>query len=250
MNTDKTWEWYGEKDPYYGVLTDPEYSNVRLNADSKSRFFTTGELHITTLLKALELNGFLFSRNSACDFGCGVGRLLLPLAKKFHYVYGIDISEGMLRECKRNADENNIANIELIKSDSALSGITGKKFDLVHSFIVLQHIPHHHGLALIRKLLESVNPGGMACLHVQYAGLPLIQGIGLKTAVRNGWHNIKTSFSPVSQMLMNAYPLNQVFELLDQLGFAKCHVEFTKTTKGGIFIWAQRTQIFEYRDVF
>lgn len=251
MNTDKTWQWYGENDPYYGVLTKSDFRISNLTDTAKAHFFATGERHIETLLMALDGLGFHCDRKSALDFGCGVGRLLLPLARRFEQATGVDVSAGMLAECHRNAISAGVADrINLVESDDSLSGLRGRSFDLVHSFIVLQHIPCERGLALVRKLIGTVNRDGVACLHIQYSGFPYIQGVGLKTTIRRIIDKLKRPFDSPSRMLMNAYPLNQVFEMLDELGFADCRIEFTKTTRGGVFIWARRTCLFKYQDVF
>lgn len=251
MNTDKTWQWYGENDPYYGVLTKNDFRIANLTDTAKAQFFATGERHIETLLMAFDELGFHCDRKSALDFGCGVGRLLLPLAERFNRTTGVDVSSGMLAECHRNAISAGVADrIHLVESDDSLSGLRGHSFDLVHSFIVLQHIPYERGLVLVRQLLGCVNRDGVACLHIQYAGFPYIHGLGLKTAARRIIEKFKNPLFSRSRMLMNAYPLNQVFEMLDELGFANCRIEFTKTTRGGVFILAQRTCLFKYQDIF
>ncbi len=250
MNTDTTWKWYGEQDPYFGVLTEEAYRTGNLSPEKKQAFFETGRRHVSTLLDALAESGFSVRKERVCDFGCGVGRLLLPFAEIFEHAVGIDVSPGMLRECRSNAAEKGLTNIELRESDDNLSSLKAGEFDLVHSFIVLQHIPYERGLVLVRRLLECVKPGGIACLHIQYAGFPLIQGTGLKTAAKRLVAKLTDRLRPSSEMLMNAYPLNQTFELFDELGFGECKAVYTKTTRGGIFIWAQRTCKFPYSAVF
>jgi SAM-dependent methyltransferase len=240
MNTDKTWRWYGDNDPYYGVLTDDAFRGGNLTSEHKAAFFESGQKHITQLLSELEAAQFSVGRIKALDFGCGVGRLVIPLARDFESVVGIDVSEGMLKECAKNASEMGLQNIRLVLSDDQLSALEDEKFDLVHSFIVLQHIPYERGLDIFRRLLDLVKPGGVACLHVQYAGFPLVQGFGLKTALRRMLNKLRDKLIPPEQMLMNAYPLNAVFGLLDRQGFSNCRVVFTRTTRGGVFIWAQR----------
>jgi SAM-dependent methyltransferase len=241
MNTDKTWRWYGENDPYYGVLTEDSFRGGNLTLERKRAFFESGQKHISDLLRGLEETHMPIKKTKALDFGCGVGRLVIPLAREFDAVVGVDVSDGMLKECAKNAAEMGLENIRLVASDDNLSALAGEEFDLVHSFIVLQHIPYERGLVIVGRLLDLVKSGGVACLHVQYAGFPLIQGLGLKTALRRMLAKLTDKLHPPAQMLMNAYPLNAVFGLLDSKGFGKCQLVFTRSTKGGVFIWAQRT---------
>jgi len=58
----------------------------------------------------------------------------------------------MLAEARRNMEEMNIANVTLVGSDDRLSQVPGS-YDLVHSHIVLQHIPVRRGMGMIGELL-------------------------------------------------------------------------------------------------
>lgn len=250
MNTDEAWKHYGDNDPYFGVLTNPEFKGTNLTPHRLLDFFATGDKHVTTLLDALGRYGFDFARGSVLDFGCGVGRLLLPFSKQFKAAVGIDVSPGMLAECRKNCEQRSYPNIELLQSDDHLTALKGRQFNLVHSFIVLQHISYDRGVEITHQLLESVAPQGVAALHIQYAGFPYIRGTGLKFLVKRLWLKMRERGTTNREMIMNAYPLNDVFATLDSLGFGKCVIQFTKTTSGGIFIWAQRTGKFPYADVF
>ncbi len=76
----------------------------------------------------------------ALDFGCGVGRLVIPLSKIAESVTGVDVSESMLNEAISNCDNQNVNNANFIKADDNLSMLSGK-YDFIHSYIVFQHIP-------------------------------------------------------------------------------------------------------------
>jgi 2-polyprenyl-3-methyl-5-hydroxy-6-metoxy-1,4-benzoquinol methylase len=41
-----------------------------------------------------------FKPSSVLDYGCGVGRLLIPLAERCECVVGVDVSDTMLREAQ------------------------------------------------------------------------------------------------------------------------------------------------------
>ena len=60
-----------------------------------------------------------FQPINALDFGCGVGRLVIPLAKISTSAVGIDVSESMLAEARKNCELNSVHNIDLVKSDDA-----------------------------------------------------------------------------------------------------------------------------------
>ena len=103
-------------------------------------------------------------RRRALDFGCGVGRLSLPLASRFETVTGVDISEPMVVAARRRAEEAGIANVRF-----GLDGepsLTAERFDLVYCALVLQHQPDGAvALALARRLMDLVGPGGALVLQ-------------------------------------------------------------------------------------
>ena len=70
----------------------------------------------------------------------------------------------MIAEARENCIDSGVANADFVLSDDRLSQVSGA-FDLVHSYIVLQHIPVERGLALTREMLSRLAPGGVACLH-------------------------------------------------------------------------------------
>lgn len=161
MNTDNEWRRYGEVDPYFGVITHDKYHSQVLTDDVRLEFFRSGEEHVQRIMKMLREIDPRFSPARAVDFGCGVGRVTLPLARETIAVLGVDVSPGMLSEARKNAAAQGVSNVEFAHE---LSGT----FDLVHSFIVLQHIQPRRGQRIIRDLLSRLEPGGMVVLQVPY----------------------------------------------------------------------------------
>lgn len=161
MNTDQVWKHYGQIDPYFGVITKPEYHSWALTDDTRREFLRTGEQHVVALMRTLrEINpGFFPART--IDFGCGVGRVTLPLARESASVLGVDVSPGMLAEAQRNAADSGVQNVRFS------SEITGR-FDLVHAFMVLQHISPRRGKPIVRELLSRLDPGGMVMVQIPY----------------------------------------------------------------------------------
>src|SRR5262249_55665413 len=151
---DDVWEYYGKNDPYFGVLTASVFRRNELTDARKAEFFATGERYIETVLQTVrEHFDPEFRPDRALDFGCGVGRLAIPLAKRSNSVLGVDISESMLATAARNAEEHGVKNITFVKSDDTLSRVSGG-FDFIHSFIVYQHIPPRQGYRLFERQIE------------------------------------------------------------------------------------------------
>ena len=108
-----------------------------------------------------------FQPRRVLDFGCGVGRLVLPLSRLCEEVVGVDVAEAMLSEAAANCRQAGATNVRLIRGDDRLSGVTGP-FDFIHSFIVFQHVPVQRGLVLLERLLDLLAPDGVGALHFTY----------------------------------------------------------------------------------
>jgi 2-polyprenyl-3-methyl-5-hydroxy-6-metoxy-1,4-benzoquinol methylase len=167
-NSDKEWELYGKIDPYFGVLTDEKYSQKCINEENLNCFLHSGEEYCKNVIHQIHKNIIpSFRPAKILDYGCGVGRLLIPFAKGTKMVVGVDISPSMLAEAKKNIENNGIKNIQLCTVSNINS--LPMDFDFVHSFIVFQHIPRQNGENLILKILSLLKPGGIAAIHVPFA---------------------------------------------------------------------------------
>ena len=169
MSTDREWEKWGQQDPYFSVLTHPKFRKREMTAEAKEEFFASGRSHVDRVLGACRK--FVepdFNPQRVLDFGCGVGRVALPFATITREVVGVDISEAMLDEARRNCEERGIGNAKFVKSDDALSAVEGT-FDLVHTAIVLQHIESGRGTNVFSRLLSRIAPGGLGAIQLTYA---------------------------------------------------------------------------------
>ena len=141
MNTGKkNWEKFGKKDPYYQVTTDSEFKDVKLTRDVRKKFFKNGENYVDRIFKIIKKHlDSDFSPERVLDFGCGVGRVAIPLTKRCKYVLGVDIAESMIAEAEKNRENYVLNNLDL--SDDTDCLIAGDKcFDFIHSIYVFQHI--------------------------------------------------------------------------------------------------------------
>ena len=165
---DKDWERFGAEDPYYSVINAEEYRSARLTDARLEDLLRTGESTVAYFLHFIEQRVGGLPSTSALGFGCGVGRLLIPLARRFARVTGVDVSQSMLAEAAKNLDRAGAENAELLLSDDELSRVQGH-FDFVLSYLVLQHVPVSRGDQIIHGLLSRVAPGGIAAIHVTVA---------------------------------------------------------------------------------
>jgi len=165
MKTDRDWERWGSTEPYYGVLSAEPYRKSALTEAGRANFFSSGDKHVARVLDLLSTNfGQSAVPGSILDFGCGVGRLAIPFAQIADFCVAVDVSASMLEEARKNAAMASIKNIEFICSNGDLSQIN-KSFGLVHTYIVLQHIPWSRGRRIICNLAEKVDRNGFLAIH-------------------------------------------------------------------------------------
>ncbi len=120
-NSDASWERIGSENPYFGVLTDPRFRGRALEGDVKATFLQTGEDHVEWLTAAIaRYFGGLARKEAALDFGCGVGRVVVPLAARFKQVVGVDISDSMLAAESRRCSCNPILCLSSGQQDSSV----------------------------------------------------------------------------------------------------------------------------------
>ncbi|WP_447968275.1 methyltransferase domain-containing protein [Nitrospira sp. M1] len=74
------------------------------------------------------------------DIGCGIGRVLKPLASHFQQLVGIDVSGEMITQSKKWLD--GLDNVETLETSGVdLQAFQDQSFDLVYSFVAFQHMP-------------------------------------------------------------------------------------------------------------
>jgi len=98
----QAWDRFAEVDPYTYILTS-------LKRADPQEFWESGYRTVREELLPV-LRTFRVSRNSGLELGCGLGRLVFPLASHFQKMIGVDISSGMIQRACRFAKYNSIAN--------------------------------------------------------------------------------------------------------------------------------------------
>ncbi len=252
MSTDSAWEEWGRQDPYFGVLTEPKYRKSVLTAEAKKEFFDVGQAHAEYLMHMIKQRiDPVFQPQSILDFGCGVGRLVIPFARLAAEVVGMDVSSAMLLETKKNCDEQGIDNVQLFMSDDELSLLT-RQFDLIHSYIVFQHISPDRGRRIFGNLLRHIRVGGVGAIHLTYSKSNYEDTHGLAPPLAPPPIMSTTDISPPipdalppgadPEMQMNPYHMNEVLFSLQSAGVSRFHTEFTDHGgELGVFVFFQKS---------
>lgn len=227
MGTDKDWEKWGATDPYFGVLSSEHFRKENIDDRSRKEFFLTGEDHVARVLDLISENfGEELILRSVLDFGCGVGRLAIPFARRAVKCVGVDVSPAMLSEAAVNSMEAGVQNIEYTNSGSDLSEIKDQ-FSLVHTYLVLQHIPWNRGRKIIQQLADKVEDGGFLAIHFfTSSGAPKIVRalVRIRYAIPpvNWIRNLlrrRPMFEPAMQL--HVYDEKTISSDLENLGFDK-----------------------------
>jgi cyclopropane fatty-acyl-phospholipid synthase-like methyltransferase len=243
----KHWQRWGREDPYFGVLTSASYHRDQMDENARKDFFASGEACIDAALTTVKshLDGG-FAPQRSLDFGCGVGRLTIPLARRSEQVVGVDISPAMLEEARKNADAAGVHNITWVESDDGLTRVTGS-FDFIYSIIVFHHIRPEVGQRLLVRQLQMLRPGGVLAAQVLYH---LDQSAVVKTArwiqahvpVANSLVNaVKRRPLSTPNMEANVYPFAQTLELLQNAGIRGTYLELSRENAcSHAVVYAQR----------
>lgn len=168
-DTDKDWVRVAEQDPFWGVLSHEEYRKDAMDAVRLEQFMASGEQFVANLFALIRKHlAPQFAPRRALDLGCGVGRLVIPMAKRVSEAVGVDVAPAMLDLCRKHATQAGVSNLSLCESDDRLSKVEGE-FDLVNSYIVLQHVPPARGYRLIQSMIDRLAIGGVGSIQLTYA---------------------------------------------------------------------------------
>ena len=106
----------------------------------------------------------------ALEIGCGPGRLLRPMSHYFNQIYGVDVSDAMVKLAREKLSDVPNAFPHAI-GGSDLKIFPDRHFDFVYSYAVFQHIPDPDVVvSYLRETVRVLRPGGIARLQIN--GLP------------------------------------------------------------------------------
>lgn len=249
-DTGADWEKLAQENAYWAVLTEDEFRE-KPTPERLASFFARGRDNLDEIKREIVAlyPDFGPRFETVIDFGCGAGRLLVPMARSARKAYGVDISPTMRKLAASNAKSFGLRNIECVATAEELLG-RGVKADWLSSIIVLQHIEPRRGYFIINDLLQCVKPGGFVSLHV-----PLFKTIERKDYFndrvmyfRNDYYRAETVFvdrdsyqHPDIQMF--DYDANTVMALFHKNQMPRVHLLHDGEAGGihGYFFIARRS---------
>lgn len=228
---DPSWERFAEREPYFAVLSAPQFRHAHLTEESRAAFFASGE-HLVAWMLDIVNSGLLpdFAPMSVLEHGCGVGRLAIPLATRFGSVTAVDRSPAMLAQAKREAEQRGIDHIDFRTAVDFHAA--PRRFDLVVCYQVLQRLEHQEGLALARALSELIAPNGIGVLH-----WPMKSHASLTTKVARSLRQRMPATNRVANVLRGkpwsdpfvpteTYAFEDVWSIFEHEQFVRVQAEF------------------------
>src|SRR5215469_466819 len=241
--SDRAWERMGAIEPYYGVKPEPGYLRDNLDATAREEFFRTGEQQLEQTLQTIrDRFDKNFNPTRALDYGCGVGRVLVPLALRVGHVAGCDISSSMLDEARNNCRLAGVTNVSFVRADDRLSAVPGS-FDFIFSDAVFQHIHPRRVDLIFRTLLDRLQEGGI-CAVGFVIDTPSVQRFAR-------WINRTVPFvdrfvtrfrgyrGGGAALESHVYPLGRVVARLMEAGHKEMYVQFLRgphVTRARVFV--------------
>ncbi|MEX2592999.1 MAG: class I SAM-dependent methyltransferase [Anditalea sp.] len=234
LSSIKNWKKLGKQDPYYGVLSEEKFRTKNITEEDMKEFFSSGELYVKETENRIK---GLFDQSLAdctiLDFGCGVGRLVIPFAKlSSKNVVGLDVSSDIIEKAKAHKSALNIHNLE-VRSFDGINLPDLPKFDFINSYIVFQHIETSLGFPLLHQLFQKLKKGGVLQVQITYGhALPKATYWNFFLRGKFSLYNFLYSslknrrFGSEAVMQMNHYSPQKLFNLFSRYS-KSVQVEFT-----------------------
>jgi len=173
------WDALARLDPLFAIRADKGKRGGRWTLED---FLATGREEVEAVVGYLKERAPDLRFDAALDFGCGVGRLTVPLCSYWRSVVGVDISEEMVSLAERY--HGNRPGVRFVHNDRADLAVFGDgTFDFIYSNITLMHIPHEPAIErYVRDFVRVLRPGGYTLFQLP-TRLPLLQRIKLRRAL-------------------------------------------------------------------
>src|SRR5947207_530029 len=211
-------EKFLRREPYFAVLTSPKYLRANLTPANEREFFDSGEAFVDWALATIDERLVPeFAPVSVLEYGCGAGRLAIPLARRPGAVTAVDQSPAMLDAARDAAQRHAVTHIRF-ETPAELFG-RRRRFDLVTCYHVFQRMPQDEGLSLLRELVGCISSEGVGVFQFPYQtkgprGVDAIRWMRTRIRAFNGVVNLARN-KPFDQPFIptHAYNLDPILRL-------------------------------------
>ena len=157
--SEQAWEAFARTDAEFYISTA---AHEREGVASSARFFSSGRRDAELILD--QTAPWLERRRAAVDFGAGVGRVALTIARDFGEVVAVDSSPTMLARLREHCDRGCVSNVRtVLAGDRWHEHVTA---DLLYSTHVFQHIADEDAIrSALERARDCLDVTGVAYLH-------------------------------------------------------------------------------------
>jgi SAM-dependent methyltransferase len=161
----EAWTHLGHTRPHHSVLTNKSFLPENLENHHEA-FWSSGEAEALEMHRILARHGVADCAHlTAVEYGCGVGRVTMALARRFAQVHAYDISSSHLALARQRAESLGVTNCHWhLCADTPLAAL--EPGDVFYSRIVFQHNPPPVIYHLIENALRALKPSGIAIFQV------------------------------------------------------------------------------------
>lgn len=203
------WTRLGETEPYWSVLSEPDYLMQHIG-ETRDAFLASGRENVERLRATLRRNGVAANPDwEALELGCGLGRSTRFLAQEFRRVFAVDVSSSHLQLARKlNVDAAQIDRVVWMPLVHPAGLAALPRFDLFFSMIVLQHNPPPIIGLLLETVADKLRPGGYAFFQVPTYQRGYAFDVESYLALRGDESGIE----------MHAFPQAEVFRIFRERG--------------------------------
>jgi len=184
------WNLMGRDRPWWSVLSVAEYDQGTAPSENTIRtFYESGRKHVDRVLADLHLAPPLHDMR-VLDVGCGLGRLAHAFARLGAAVACVDQSWNHLRLAQKQAYKRLAAadarRIEhLVTSPDLIASVGGRRYDVVHSWIALQHAVAPLQAVFMQQMCDVLKSGGKGLLQIPFF-TPVRSSCDLDKSIQKG----------------------------------------------------------------
>lgn len=104
---------------------------------------------------------YLRDTDAVLNIGCGIGRVERYLAPKCRELWAVDVSGEMIRRATERLAALGNVRLKEVGNREFLASFSDGQFDLVFSFLVLQHLEKEDAFLYLRDAARVLKPGGV-----------------------------------------------------------------------------------------
>ena len=215
---EQSWSKMGEDWPHFSVLSQEQFYPRNL-AGSINQFWASGESEAEVTLELLHRLGFDPAGKTCVEYGCGLGRVTMPLATGFAKVHAYDISASHLALARQRAEAVGAANVQFHhRGGGVLAPL--EDCDFFSSRLVFQHNPPPVMRELVRLALASLRSGGVAVFEIPV----YLSGYSFRI-------NEYLENPSKERMEMHCLPQSEIFALVETTGCRLIEVREARTVE-------------------